>query len=256
MRKTITHPAKNPTRQTITYPAKTAPPPDTRTPNRFRVGKMLFLMALVIVTFSFAAKCSGFMAGTSTLSHEVQRRAPTSTRRYSSVSVRKPTPTPVRRYTTSPRATATHAALTFTVIQYSNVRSGPGTHYPAFTQIPEGTEISPSGRNADGSWIRFPINNSYGWIYAPLTTISNTSSLPVVSAPPPPATPIPTQPKVTTPPTQTTAPQPARSGTFIVGTCGDLIKAGKVPIGGWTPDNVNYTPKRDRDKDGLACDNP
>lgn len=259
-RKTITHPAKNPTHQTITYPAKASPPPDTRTPNRFRVGKVLFWVVFVMVAFSITAKCSGFMAETSKLSHEVQRRAPAPTRRYSSASVRKATPTPVRRYTTSPRATATRATLTFTVIQYSNVRSGPGTHYPAFTQIPEGTKISPNGRNADGSWIRFPINNSNGWIHAPLTTITNTSSLPILDAPPPPKpTPAPTNTRITIPstptPAPTPAPQPAQSGTFLAGSCRDLIEAGKVPKGGWTRDNINYTSSRDRDNDGKACDN-
>ena len=251
---TITRPATR-SRQTITRPEATPPPATARRPRRSKHTRvkwvMLFMIFIAIVLGLWRMWKLTPPLSTIQSSYSSSTRKPAAVRQ--SIPTRKPsTPTP------GPTAVQSVPKTSFAVTQYSNVRSGPGTNYPPFTQIPEGTKISPNGRNADGSWIRFPIDNSNGWIYAPLTTISNTSTLPVVDAPPPPpkSTPAPTQPKITTPSTPTNPPpQPAQSGTFLSGSYHDLNAQGKVPKGGWTPDNVNYLPKRDRDIDGRTCEN-
>ena len=193
----------------------------------------------------------------------VEQRPPTPTSRYQPVQMfkptktapptRRPTPTNVRVISLTPRR-ITPTPLPYTT-SHSNVRSGPGTHYPPITQIPANTKITPTGRNATGSWIKFTSPNSSGWIYTPLTTLTNTSRLPLVTTPPAPTTaPQPQPTKLTSPPTHT--PPPAQHDTFLPGNCRDLIAAGKVPLGGWPTTNANYTASRDRDNDGKACDNP
>jgi uncharacterized protein YraI len=68
------------------------------------------------------------------------------------------------------------------------VRSGPGGDYPLIGSLPSGTTIPVIGKNADGSWLQVTYEGNTGWISAAYTETSNLDGVPVVSAPPMPAT--------------------------------------------------------------------
>ncbi len=94
-----------------------------------------------------------------------------------------------------------------------NIRSGPGTNYPAVGGLAAGQSAPITGKSGDGSWweIVFPGSPSgQGWVSAQpqLSTGSNAGNVPAVSAPsPPPSTPTPTlTPSPTPVPTPTAAP--------------------------------------------------
>lgn len=95
-----------------------------------------------------------------------------------------PTPTeePAAAEPTSSKATAT-------LNQDLNVREGPGTNYRIIIALRGGTTLDILGKNANGSWwlIGLPSGGS-GWVSSGFTTSVNTSSVPVVSAPPAPST--------------------------------------------------------------------
>lgn len=102
------------------------------------------------------------------------------------------TPTPVPA---TPRLTPTlsptpgpHLSAANTV----NVRSGPGTDYPVVAALPPNVAVPVTGRNNEASWwqISSPAGAS-GWVASSVVQASNTTNVPVVVAPPPPATPTP-----------------------------------------------------------------
>ena len=70
-----------------------------------------------------------------------------------------------------------------------NVRTGPGTEYPAVGLLVVGELAPAKGRSAAGLWILvvYPgVEGGLGWVYAPLVTISELASLPIVEPPPTP----------------------------------------------------------------------
>ena len=89
-----------------------------------------------------------------------------------------------------------------------NVRSGPGTNYPAYGVAPTGSQAEVSGVSPDGGWWNIsvkPENIPAGnaWVSAEYVTAQNTENGPVVQPPPPPPetappTPEPGEPTVTT----------------------------------------------------------
>jgi heat shock protein HslJ len=76
-----------------------------------------------------------------------------------------------------------------------NIRTGPGTIYPAVGLAPFNTTLAITGRSADSQWWVTPIQgapNNQGWVSASWVQAFNTTNVPVVAAPPPPPPPTPT----------------------------------------------------------------
>ena len=103
-----------------------------------------------------------------------------------------PTPTPAD--TPTPMVPQVIAATTV------NVRSGPGTNYPAVGSLPPNIPLVITGRNDEGSWwqIQGP-DGSTGWVAGSVVETRNIDGVAIASAPPPPV-----------PPTATPLPQPTR----------------------------------------------
>jgi uncharacterized protein YraI len=86
-----------------------------------------------------------------------------------------------------------------TAVDYVNIRTGPGTTYPVLGIASPGASAEVSGKSADGAWwqVKVPtqyVASGFGWVSASYVITSNTGSVPVVDAPPPPvveATPVP-----------------------------------------------------------------
>ena len=76
-----------------------------------------------------------------------------------------------------------------------NIRSGPGTNFPAVGLAPFNTTLAITGRSADSQWWVTPIQgapNNQGWVSASWVQAFNTANVPVVAAPPLPPTAVPT----------------------------------------------------------------
>lgn len=70
-----------------------------------------------------------------------------------------------------------------------NVRSGPGTDYPTVGLLIRGEQAAAKGRSAAGLWIQvaYPgVSGGLGWVYAPLVTLLDAASLPIIEPPPTP----------------------------------------------------------------------
>ena len=86
-----------------------------------------------------------------------------------------------------------------TAVDYVNVRTGPGSTYPVLGIASPGASAEVSGKSADGAWwqVKVPtqyVASGFGWVSASYVITSNTDSVPVVDAPPPPvveSTPVP-----------------------------------------------------------------
>jgi uncharacterized protein YraI len=80
-----------------------------------------------------------------------------------------------------------------TAADFVNVRSGPGTNYPALFVAAPGATGEISGKSADGSWWQVKVSTQYAvdglaWVSAAYVTTQNTENVPVVEAPPAPPT--------------------------------------------------------------------
>ncbi len=105
-----------------------------------------------------------------------------------------------------------------TTTDYVNVRSGPGTNYPVLVVAPPATTGEVTGKSADGGWYQVKVPTQYsstglGWVSASYVVPQNTSSVPVVEAPPAPA--VPAAPPGTTGPGCTLVSQDPADGTTI-----------------------------------------
>lgn len=70
-----------------------------------------------------------------------------------------------------------------------NVRSGPGTEYPTVGILLGGERVPAKGRSAAGLWIQvdYPgVQGGLAWVYAPLVTLFDATSLPILEPPPTP----------------------------------------------------------------------
>jgi uncharacterized protein YraI len=81
-----------------------------------------------------------------------------------------------------------------TAVDYVNVRSGPGDQYPVLAVAPPSKTGEVTGVSADQQWwqVKVPAQFSadgFGWVSASYVTTQNTSSVPVVDAPPAPVYP-------------------------------------------------------------------
>ncbi|HMK09487.1 MAG TPA: NBR1-Ig-like domain-containing protein [Anaerolineales bacterium] len=79
-----------------------------------------------------------------------------------------------------------------TALVNTYVRSGPGETYPAFGIAPAGVTARVLGASQDGAWwvVRLDptkVGAGYGWVSASMVQASNTSTVPVIQSPPPPA---------------------------------------------------------------------
>lgn len=79
-------------------------------------------------------------------------------------------------------AMAQSATGIITNVSRLNVRQGPGTGFPAITQISAGANLTLNGRNADTSWIQVTLpGNIVGWVRSTYVSSSVAlASLPVV----------------------------------------------------------------------------
>lgn len=119
----------------------------------------------------------------------------------------RPTPTPGGDPTDTPSPEDNRPLVTANSGAV-NLRSGPGTNYDRVGTLTGGSSAEIVGRTADSSWWQISTTGGLAWIAASVTTSSNTSnSIPIVDAPPPPATATPR------PPTNT--PQPAATDTPV-----------------------------------------
>jgi hypothetical protein len=104
--------------------------------------------------------------------------------------------TPAAGTTGTPRRTGTPATATpgddsVTTTVGANVRSGPGTNYPAVGALEQGASAPAIGRNAAGTWFVIEFSGGFGgegWISGQVVEYGgDVNDLPVVAAPPPPA---------------------------------------------------------------------
>lgn len=76
-------------------------------------------------------------------------------------------------------------------IEGINVRTGPGTDYPAVGILIPGEIAAAKGRSVAGLWIQVayaPVDGGLAWVYSPLVTLFDAASLPIIE---PPSTPTP-----------------------------------------------------------------
>jgi len=116
------------------------------------------------------------------------------------VSTSQPTETP--GVTVEPTATPTDEGQRpqpgqpmVTAITNLNIRSGPGTAYPVLGFLLARQTAEVTGISTDAGWWQIKFSGAAddrGWLSAKYVTAQNTSNVPVVQAPPLPATPTPT----------------------------------------------------------------
>lgn len=105
-----------------------------------------------------------------------------------------PTATPTPPPTATPEPVA---QIDPTLTAPVNVRSGPGVNYPIIARFEPGQEAPVTGRNEDNSWWQVMLSTAEttvetGWVFGELVAVSGSSeAIPIVQAPPPPATPTP-----------------------------------------------------------------
>lgn len=108
----------------------------------------------------------------------------------------------------------------FTASLGANVRSGPGTNYPAVGGLAGGDTVPVTGRSADSQWFVISFAGGEGWVAAFVGTFNgDVNALPAVAAQPPPATlppPTATRPANTAPPPATSTPS-VYSSNGVVG---------------------------------------
>ena len=118
---------------------------------------------------------------------------------------------------TGPTAEPTSAVpeeTQLTASQNVNVRSGPGTAYPAIGRLTTGQSFPVVGRNDAGDWVKFDFNGRDGWVTAALVSVAGdlngvkVAQAPAIptTRPQPTARPRPVQP--TAPPAPTNPPAP------------------------------------------------
>jgi uncharacterized protein YraI len=108
-----------------------------------------------------------------------------------------------------------------TAVDYVNIRTGPGTNYPVLGVASPGASGEVTGKSADSAWWQVKVPTQYvasglGWVSASYVVTSNTDSVPVVDAPPPPvvaSTPVPP----TTVSCLLTSQTPADGTTYTIG---------------------------------------
>jgi uncharacterized protein YraI len=129
-------------------------------------------------------------------------------------------PTTAPPVSPTPPAAGTPSA---TAVDYVNVRTGPGTNYPVLGVAAPGASAQVSGKSSDGAWwqVVLPtttVASGAGWVSASYVTTQNTDSVPVVSAPPPPAVPATPPAPVSGPGCTYVSQDPQDGTTYSIGT--------------------------------------
>ncbi|MFN8458970.1 MAG: PKD domain-containing protein [Anaerolineae bacterium] len=109
----------------------------------------------------------------------------------------------------TPVATTQPASTLLTATTNLNVRSGPGINYPTLGMLQSGQTATVTGLSPDNGWWQIKFSgapHAYGWVSARYVTADNVSNVPVVQAPPVPATPVAA---ITPTPVPTPTPLPA-----------------------------------------------
>jgi uncharacterized protein YraI len=92
----------------------------------------------------------------------------------------------------APQPTAAPSGPILTVFQPANVRSGPGINYTVIGGLQSGATAEAVGRDSSGTWFVINYGGGRGWISNLVANYSgDVNALPVVQAPPPPATAVP-----------------------------------------------------------------
>ncbi len=103
-------------------------------------------------------------------------------------------PTPIVAAPTLPpvvQATPTPSTCQVSSTLNVNVRTGPGTNYPAIGSLFPGTALNVIGRNNESTWFVVNYNGQQGWVASSVVQLGGPcGNLPVLTAPPPP-TPVP-----------------------------------------------------------------
>lgn len=140
----------------------------------------------------------------------------------------EPTEPPTEPPPTEAPTSAPSEPQTINIILPANVRSGPGTNYPALGGLNTGTTVTVVGRDGSGTWFAIASDlpgatDGVAWVSNLVATFDgDVNSLPVMqaSAPPPPAGPTsttaPAGPSATPAPPTATAPPPISGANGIV----------------------------------------
>jgi hypothetical protein len=109
-----------------------------------------------------------------------------------------PEPTPTDVPTSTPTSTPTKAPPQVVSSVAVNIRSGPGTNYPAIGTLLPNTSLRVAGQNDESTWWQIQqTDGTIGWVAASVVEAINVAGISVVQAPPPPpptATPVPPTP--------------------------------------------------------------
>jgi len=119
--------------------------------------------------------------------------------------------------------TKSPTTATATTTDYVNVRSGPGTNYPILVVAPPNTTGEVTGKDGSGAWYQVKVPTQYsdtglGWVSASYVVPQNTSSVPIVVAPPAPPTMAPTPPPTTGTGCTVVSQSPTDGTTFTIDT--------------------------------------
>ncbi len=158
-------------------------------------------------------------------------------------------PTEAPAATSEPTATPEPAVTKLTASQNVNVRSGPGTAYPAIGRLTAGQSFDVTGRNDGGDWVKFDFNGKDGWVTAALVSVAgDLNGVEVAQAPAlptarpqPTARPRPTNPPA--PPAQPTSPpappQPQYAYSYMEGSANCQPNPGSTYFNGFVRDRSN-----------------
>lgn len=131
------------------------------------------------------------------------------------------TETPAAQPTETPAAATStpEAEASLKINQPANVRSGPGTNYPALGGLQPGDTAVVIGRDASAQWYVINYENSasgQGWVSNIVSTYNgDVNSLPVIAAPPPPQPTKPPPPTNTPIPVATATPAPSTQNGIV-----------------------------------------
>ncbi len=146
----------------------------------FAIGAVVLL--LCAVALFFGVRNAPFFGGASNrvTPTTIVEVIPTATE------VVQPTDTPAQPSPTAVAPTAAPQAVTVTMKDRVNVRSGPGTTFPIVTKQDSGTTLPAIGRNTDNSWIQVQVSGQTdpGWVSAQFVTVNgDLTTLPIVTTP-------------------------------------------------------------------------
>ena len=135
---------------------------------------------------------------TAVKSTDIPAQAPTATSEPTATMA--PTHTPLPTTIPTPTATSTPVAPYVVASKTVNLRSGPGTNYPAVGSASAGKRYEITGRSPDGAWFEICcVNNAPAWVAKSVVTMGGDAGSVKVAANIPPPPPSPT-PKPTSPP--------------------------------------------------------